>query len=449
MQVHAQNCNEQLGVRNSILISEYISLNPIVRPFLIFLKVWAKQRRLNDPSGQKGLMSLSSYSLVLMAIAYLQHAGIVPNLQEHALISQHGVSRQTFWSKVPNPDAPKAGHWTKRKFLGDYKAMAIDTTFVKAAQLIPQAQVPAASIASTDVKANASKAKSAATGWDSESETPVEKGIEVSRNPTQLLKLLEGFFEYYLGFPIENKAISVWRGKPIDRRVPFDDANQSSKKPRRLSRALRKAADHSSLSEDSGESGPSQQERNDGPSSDNVNDQRRLSDGETTATSETNTITDDEELRALYEKMEDTMRKLGVKDDTPSFELTLKSRKPSKKKKLSKGINGHNEGEEVTLPAMQEIDALEQLEGGDIGGSASSVHKGLDLSQASRDTNLFPIPPVEDPENFVEPPTWTQPLVVQDPFIHTRNTTMNIVPETVNLIWKVSGAMYTGLMSVN
>lgn len=379
-------------------------------------------------------MSLSSYSLVLMAIAYLQHAGIVPNLQDNKLITQYGIKRETFWSKVPNPDAPKASHWTKRKFLGDYKAMAVDTTFVKAVHVSPKADVQASTM-----KANGSlkKPKPPTTGWESGSETPVERRSDEPAEQCQLLNLIEGFFEYYLGFPTENKAISVWRGKPIDRKVPFDPAVQRSRKSRRHSRKTGGTVSEQSGSEESAESDTLQRKADDGRSPDSVNGARILSDSETTATSEATTITDDEELRALYEKVEGTMRKLGVKDSTPSFELTLKSNKPPKKTGLQP-INGPDQAQVSILPAMQEIDALEQIEECDFGDAAHrSAHKGLDPSQASPETNLFPIPPVEDPESFVEPPTWTQPLVVQDPFIHTRNTTMNIVPETVALIWKV------------
>jgi len=45
------------------------------------LKLWAKAFNLNDPSGANGPPTMSSYCLTLMAIAYLQVRGVLPNLQ--------------------------------------------------------------------------------------------------------------------------------------------------------------------------------------------------------------------------------------------------------------------------------------------------------------------------------------------------------------------------------
>lgn len=45
------------------------------------LKRWLKEWGLNDPSGVNGPASMSSYCVTLMAIAYLQHVGVLPNLQ--------------------------------------------------------------------------------------------------------------------------------------------------------------------------------------------------------------------------------------------------------------------------------------------------------------------------------------------------------------------------------
>lgn len=410
-------------------------MKPIVRPYLIFLKVWAKQRHINDPSGQKGLMSLSSYSLVLMAIAYLQHAGIVPNLQDADLINMHGVAREVFWSKVPNPDAPKASHWTKRKYLGDYKAMAIDTTFVRAEKLDSQAERVVTSSSSptsatTKKKGTANFGSIGSIGWESESDVQYASEETSNDESMEILRLIEGFFEYYLGFPTENKAVSVWRGKPIDRKRPYQASSHSPRKLSKAIKALRAAQSENSDSEGSDLSGE-RAEKNGHSSSKTPT---RLSDSETSPTSEATTVTEDEELRALYEKLDGKMRKLGISDEGPSFELTLKSKKQKKRRSQP---NGGADSVEQVLPAMREIDALEALAEADAVGPANNAHKGLEAWQASPETNLFPVPPVEDPEKFISPPTWTQLLIVQDPFIHTRNTTMNIVPETVSLIWKV------------
>lgn len=67
---------------NSSLILHYCLIAPyILRPMIHGLKLWAKAFNLNDPSGAKGAATMSSYCLTLMAIAYLQYRGVLPNLQ--------------------------------------------------------------------------------------------------------------------------------------------------------------------------------------------------------------------------------------------------------------------------------------------------------------------------------------------------------------------------------
>ena len=78
------NVNEQLGYRNSCMLRAYMSIKPsLMVPLTKTLKFFAKQRRLNDPSGRKGPTSFSSYSLLLMLVAYLQRIDVLPCLQDH------------------------------------------------------------------------------------------------------------------------------------------------------------------------------------------------------------------------------------------------------------------------------------------------------------------------------------------------------------------------------
>lgn len=73
---------------NSQLIKAYADLQPrIFRPLAYFIKHWLKRRGLNDPAGSSGLNSLSSYSIVLLIIQYLQIKKGLPNLQYWGLIS--------------------------------------------------------------------------------------------------------------------------------------------------------------------------------------------------------------------------------------------------------------------------------------------------------------------------------------------------------------------------
>lgn len=68
---------------NSMLILSYCNIAPhVLRPMIHALKLWAGAHGVNNPSGAGDVPTMSSYCLTLMAIAYLQHLGILPNLQD-------------------------------------------------------------------------------------------------------------------------------------------------------------------------------------------------------------------------------------------------------------------------------------------------------------------------------------------------------------------------------
>lgn len=71
------NVNDQMGVYNTLLISRYCKLSPLLRPLVLAVKKWAKSFGLNNPSGEQGPMTFSSYSLTLMSIGFLQVSVIV------------------------------------------------------------------------------------------------------------------------------------------------------------------------------------------------------------------------------------------------------------------------------------------------------------------------------------------------------------------------------------
>lgn len=108
------NINDRFGLVNSHMIRAYASLRPTTfRPLCFVIKKWLKRRRLNDPSGRHGGgASLSSYSIVLLVIQYYQMKGLLPNLQNAALLNSQNVSQRLLYraSKLP------------RKNFGDLKA---------------------------------------------------------------------------------------------------------------------------------------------------------------------------------------------------------------------------------------------------------------------------------------------------------------------------------------
>ncbi|EFP78921.2 uncharacterized protein PGTG_04877 [Puccinia graminis f. sp. tritici CRL 75-36-700-3] len=71
----------RLALENTRLLLTYAMVDPRMRTMVLFLKVWSKRRRINDPY----LGTLSSYGYVLMVIYYLvngRKAPVLPNLQQ-------------------------------------------------------------------------------------------------------------------------------------------------------------------------------------------------------------------------------------------------------------------------------------------------------------------------------------------------------------------------------
>ena len=62
------NCNNSVGIRNTHLLFCYSQLDWRVKPLVLVVKLWAQYHGINDAKN----MTISSYSLVLMVIHYLQ-----------------------------------------------------------------------------------------------------------------------------------------------------------------------------------------------------------------------------------------------------------------------------------------------------------------------------------------------------------------------------------------
>nr|XP_027207800.1 poly(A) RNA polymerase gld-2 homolog B-like [Penaeus vannamei] len=70
------NCNNAVGIRNTHLLNSYSQLDWRVRPLVLVVKLWAHYHDINNAKD----MTISSYSLVLMVIHYLQHGTEPPLL---------------------------------------------------------------------------------------------------------------------------------------------------------------------------------------------------------------------------------------------------------------------------------------------------------------------------------------------------------------------------------
>ncbi|XP_046448488.1 poly(A) RNA polymerase gld-2 homolog A-like isoform X2 [Daphnia pulex] len=82
------NFNNIVGIRNTHLLKTYAQLDWRVRPLVLAVKLWARQHDINEAKS----MTMSSYSLTLMVIYYLQtgvHVPVLPCLQK--------VRAERFW----------------------------------------------------------------------------------------------------------------------------------------------------------------------------------------------------------------------------------------------------------------------------------------------------------------------------------------------------------------
>ncbi|XP_077418389.1 poly(A) RNA polymerase GLD2 isoform X2 [Vanacampus margaritifer] len=73
------NVNNVVGIRNTFLLKSYAYAEPRIRPLILVIKKWAQHHQINDAS--QG--TLSSYTLVLMVLHYLQtlEKPVLPSLQ--------------------------------------------------------------------------------------------------------------------------------------------------------------------------------------------------------------------------------------------------------------------------------------------------------------------------------------------------------------------------------
>nr|XP_033342902.1 poly(A) RNA polymerase gld-2 homolog A-like isoform X1 [Megalopta genalis]XP_033342903.1 poly(A) RNA polymerase gld-2 homolog A-like isoform X1 [Megalopta genalis]XP_033342904.1 poly(A) RNA polymerase gld-2 homolog A-like isoform X1 [Megalopta genalis]XP_033342905.1 poly(A) RNA polymerase gld-2 homolog A-like isoform X1 [Megalopta genalis]XP_033342907.1 poly(A) RNA polymerase gld-2 homolog A-like isoform X1 [Megalopta genalis] len=69
------NCNNSVGIRNTHLLYCYSRIDWRVRPLVLVVKLWAQSQDINDAKN----MTISSYSLVLMVIHFLQ-CGVSPSV---------------------------------------------------------------------------------------------------------------------------------------------------------------------------------------------------------------------------------------------------------------------------------------------------------------------------------------------------------------------------------
>lgn len=294
------------GVFNSRLINSYCNLHPLVRPLSVFVKFWAKQRGLNNPSGSP--TTFSSYTYILLVISYLQHLDLLPNLQNADLIAETGTRRNRFFS---TPRSRMGRGASKRNRI--MRSVGWDVSFVEY--------------------------DDAPEGY-----SPPE---------ADLAELARGFFHYWADeFDMHNDIVSIWNGRqPLAR----DHAFQSQADANRKKQAAREA-----LEEETG-----------------IADAERVRQD-----------AEDDAVAAFAQDADGTARRA----DAPALDA-----------------------------AVAEYDASKQ---------AAAAAEGNDKAAGRPDSRSSS--PLEYTE-YEEPERWREHLlVVQDPFILTRNTAGNVHPDWVD-----------------
>ncbi|PLW08584.1 hypothetical protein PCASD_13898 [Puccinia coronata f. sp. avenae] len=200
-------CNNLLGCRNSSLIRAYYQLSPFVfRPLALVVKKWAKARGYCDPSGSNGPISASSYTLILLLIAYLQAVNHLPNLQDpQYLLHAYGPSSSSSSSDhhphlvYVQKSPQKKRHYRSKQdapaetsSTSSTRLVAIDTSFVTAP---PDA-----------------------FGW--RQHLPVSHTTDPKTLNLIVSQLLLGFFEFYDTFDFHASFISIRDGHPLPRESP-------------------------------------------------------------------------------------------------------------------------------------------------------------------------------------------------------------------------------------
>jgi terminal uridylyltransferase len=90
------NFDNPLGIHNTQMLRCYSHTDPRVRPIVLFVKSWAKRRKIN--SAYSG--TLSSYGWVLMVLHYLVNIAqppVCPNLQRSVPLPPDGVSLEEYY----------------------------------------------------------------------------------------------------------------------------------------------------------------------------------------------------------------------------------------------------------------------------------------------------------------------------------------------------------------
>lgn len=94
-----------LALRNSELIKLFVNLHPVVKPFVILVKYWAK---FHDIAGSA---LLKNYSLVLLVLVFLGQRNIVPTIDKLKMLAKKKMDNAGY-----NPQILGGKLFSKKKY---------------------------------------------------------------------------------------------------------------------------------------------------------------------------------------------------------------------------------------------------------------------------------------------------------------------------------------------
>jgi hypothetical protein len=264
-----------LGCCNLILVQAYFDLSPIARHLALTVKTWAKRRGLvslcknvplliknhmvqNDPAAANGPTTLSSYSLLLLLLAYLQYTGHLPNLQDKKLIAASGVEPSHLWLRpvIPRPrrvKQKKAKSEQGRNNVLNQPSQPTPSQPNDSQNLQTQKnKLPSTLVdSSTQTTQKTPSPAPSRTQCDTTYAPALPSDYPWSQVPHQLDSALKGFYAFYATeFDPEMSMVSIERGGIIPRDVPFVEPppvkkkKQEPKQPRRKKNKAAEAAEN-------------------------------------------------------------------------------------------------------------------------------------------------------------------------------------------------------------
>ncbi|CAH7669260.1 expressed protein [Phakopsora pachyrhizi] len=368
------NTNGLLGLINTRLLNAYHNLNPgMFRPLGLVIKLWAKARGIGDPSARSGTASLSSYSLILMLIGFLQSRGFLPNLQSPENL--RGLKRNYIYTLD--------GH-----FGGKYKVFRRRSTDNTPSN--PSNDTQSGWRYATRSSFNDSMEENEIVANDV---TFVEKPPHEWRNPNEILPknsdLLLGFFDYYSDFDFKQNMVSIRNGQPEKRPKPFretipkEEDNSNSKGAKIVDDRPAVRTDQSNLINTTA---INNSERID---IDNNGGNQNVVEGELSS------------LRLLKLRDRDDQRGLITVEDNEEDFVRVESKR----------YESEGSSSEETIGEVSEEGGEERGNEGLVEGKLEEGNDGMIVIGFEKDHEF-------------------EPIVVKDPFVLTRNTCMNIRGET-------------------